>query len=53
LGCWGPVEGANPTSEFYLLKEKGFSTEYIKKVMASYSGTTITPFFEQLEKEKS
>jgi sulfhydrogenase subunit delta len=53
LGCWGPVEGANPTSEFYLLKEKGFSPEYIKKIMASYSGTTITSFFDQLEKEKS
>ncbi len=53
LGCWGPVEGANPTSEFYLLKEKGFSTEYIKKIMASYSGTTITSFFDQLKKEKS
>ena len=53
LGCWGPVEGANPTSEFYLLKEKGFDAEYIKKIFANYSGTKITTFFDQLEKEIS
>ncbi|HUU52095.1 MAG TPA: hypothetical protein VMW92_03620 [Candidatus Heimdallarchaeota archaeon] len=53
LGCWGPVEGANLTSEFYLLKEKGFDTEYIKKIMANYSGTKNKTFFDQLEKEIS
>jgi sulfhydrogenase subunit delta len=53
LGCWGPVEGANAASEFYLLKDKGFDTEYIKKIMANYLGTRVATFFDQLEKEQS
>ncbi len=52
VGCWGPVEGANYTSEFYLLLEKGFDLEAIKKRMANYAGTRITGFFDQLNKEK-
>lgn len=52
VGCWGPVKGANLTSEFYLLKDKGFNVEYIKKIMANYSGTKITGFDDQLKKEK-
>lgn len=52
VGCWGPVEGANLTSEFYLLIEKGLDIEYIKKILANYSGTKITGFFDQLKKEK-
>lgn len=52
VGCWGPVEGANLTSEFYLLKDKGFDVEYIKKIMANYSGTKIAGFMDQLKKEK-
>ncbi|MBS3818948.1 hydrogenase [bacterium] len=52
VGCWGPVEGANLTSEYYLLKEKGFDVEYIKKKMANYSGTKIAEFFEKIKEEK-
>jgi sulfhydrogenase subunit delta len=52
VGCWGPLEVANRTSEFYLLKEKGFDTEIIKKKMANYSGTRLQDFFEKLGKEK-
>ena len=51
FGCWGPVEGANLTSEYYLLKEKGFDIESIKKRMANYSGTKLVEFFKQLKKE--
>ena len=53
VGCWGPVEGANYTSEFYLLLEKGFDLEVIKKRMANYAGTRIAEFFDQLKKETS
>ncbi len=51
FGCWGPVEGANFTSEYYLLQEKGFDIESIKKRMANYSGTKLVEFFNQLKKE--
>jgi len=50
-GCWGPAEGANPTSEFYLLQEKGFDMDAIKKRMANYSGTKLQKFFEKFKKE--
>jgi sulfhydrogenase subunit delta len=51
VGCWGPLEVANRTSEFYLLQEKGYDVEEIKKKMANYSGTKISGFFEKLGKE--
>jgi sulfhydrogenase subunit delta len=53
VGCWGPVEGANFTSEFYLLKDKGFDAGYIKKIMANYTGTKLPEIDEQVKKEKS
>jgi len=52
VGCWGPLEVANRTSEFYLLKEKGYDVEEIKKKMANYSGSKLADFFEKLGKEK-
>ncbi len=52
VGCWGPLDVANRTAEFYLLKEKGYDVDEIKKKMANYSGTKIADFFENLEKEK-
>jgi sulfhydrogenase subunit delta len=51
VGCWGPVEGANYTSEYNLLIEKGFDVELIKKRMANYSGASFAKFINQLKKE--
>lgn len=50
-GCWGPVEGANLRSEYYLLQEFGLDIEAIQQRMANYSGTKFSEFFEQLRKE--
>ncbi|MBE0460527.1 MAG: hydrogenase [Candidatus Aminicenantes bacterium] len=50
VGCWGPVEGGNWISEYYLLKEKGFDDELIKNKMANFSGTKIAEVSEQLRK---
>ena len=52
IGCWGPLDVANRTSEFYLLKEKGFDVEQIKKKMSNFSGTKLAGFFKTVEKEK-
>jgi sulfhydrogenase subunit delta len=52
VGCWGPLDVANRTAEFYLLEEKGYDVEEIKKKMANYSGTKLMEFFKELEKEK-
>lgn len=52
LGCWGPLDVANRTSEFYLLQEKGYSIDQIQKKMANFSGTKLVEFFENVRKEK-
>lgn len=51
VGCWGPVEGANYTSEFRLLLEKGFDVDLIKKRMTNYSGAGFAQFIDQLNRE--
>jgi len=51
FGCWGPVEGANYTSEYYLLQEKGFDIKSIKKRMANYSGTKMVDLLKEIKKE--
>ncbi len=52
VGCWGPVEEANLTSEFQLLREKGFDYDFFKKKMANFSGTGIAGFLGELKGEK-
>ena len=52
VGCWGPVEEANLTSEFHLLREKGFDYDFIKKKMANFSGTGIADFLGKLKGEE-
>lgn len=52
VGCWGPVEGANLTSEFQLLREYGFDHDFIRKKMANFSGTGIADFLAKIEGEK-
>jgi len=52
VGCWGPVEEANLTSEFHLLREKGFDYDFIKKKMADFSGTGMADFLGELKGEK-
>jgi sulfhydrogenase subunit delta len=52
VGCWGPVEEANLTSEFQLLREKGFDYDFIKKKMANFSGTGMAGFLGELKGEK-
>jgi hypothetical protein len=46
------VEEANLTSEFHLLREKGFDHDYIKKKMANFSGTGIADFLGKLKGEQ-
>ncbi len=50
VGCWGPVQGGNWTSEFYLLQDKGFSREFIKKKMANFAGTKLAEFWKQFDR---
>jgi len=49
VGCWGPSEEGNRTSEFSLLLEKGFDPQLIKQKMANFSGTRISEFLATLK----
>jgi sulfhydrogenase subunit delta len=53
VGCWGPVEGANFSSEFELLKEMGFDPEFIKKKLANFFGKKYREFIPSLTKERT
>jgi len=52
VGCWGPVEEANLSSEFQLLLDKGFGYDFIRKKMANFSGRGIADFLGKLKGEK-
>jgi sulfhydrogenase subunit delta len=52
VGCWGPIPGANLTSEYHLLKEKGFDDDFIRKKMGNFSGTGIADFLGKIKGEK-
>jgi len=38
IGCWGPIDQANLTSEAYLLLDKGFPVDEILKRLSIFSG---------------
>ncbi len=52
VGCWGPLAEANLTSEYQLLKEKGFTDDFIKKKMSNFSGTGIADFLGKIKGDK-
>ncbi|MDH5468499.1 MAG: NADH:ubiquinone oxidoreductase, partial [Candidatus Aminicenantes bacterium] len=52
VGCWGPLAEANLTSEYHLLKEKGFDDDFLKKKMGNFSGTGIADFLGKIKGEK-
>ena len=52
IGCWGPVNGANFKTEYHLLKEKGYHSEFIKRKLENFSGAKIGKFFDSMGKEK-
>jgi len=49
VGCWGPAEEANRTSEYKLLLEKSYNPALVKSKMANFSGTRIAEFFAQFK----
>ncbi len=52
VGCWGPIEEANISSEFKLLKEKGFSPEEIERKLRMFGGKAMVERFRKIWEEK-
>jgi sulfhydrogenase subunit delta len=50
IGCFGPADEANLTSEFNLLKEKGFSIDDVRRRLLTFGGPAMAKRFEELLK---
>ena len=48
VGCWGPTETLNITSEYKLLKEKGYSSDEILNKFRKFGGTAILKHIKKL-----
>jgi sulfhydrogenase subunit delta len=49
VGCWGPATEPNRDAVYTLLRQKGFSAEFIIKRMATFSGSKIDEFAAKLK----
>lgn len=52
VGCWGPTDDLNVTSEYKLLKEKGYRPEDILNKMRKFGGAKVAEFVKELEKKE-
>ncbi len=52
VGCWGPTDDLNVTSEYELLKEKGYKPEEILQKIKKFGGAKVAQLVMDLEKKK-
>jgi sulfhydrogenase subunit delta len=52
VGCWGPTDDLNVTSEYNLLEEKGYKPEEILQKMRKFGGAKMAQLVKDLEAKK-
>jgi sulfhydrogenase subunit delta len=52
VGCWGPTDDLNVSSEYQLLKEKGYRPEEIIQKMKKFGGAPVAKLVKELESKK-
>ena len=52
VGCWGPTDDLNVSSEYKLLKEKGYSPDEIIKKIRKFGGASVAQLVKDLEKKE-
>jgi len=52
VGCWGPTNDLNVSSEYKLLKEKGYDPDEILKKIRKFGGANVAKLLKDLEKGK-
>lgn len=52
VGCWGPTDDLNVTSEYNLLKEKGYRPEEIIQKMRKFGGAGVAKLLKDIEAKK-
>jgi len=49
VGCWGPTDDLNVSSEYNLLKEKGYHPDDIVRKMRKFGGVGVAALVKELE----
>jgi len=52
VGCWGPTDDLNVSSEYELLKEKGYRPEDIIQKIKKFGGAAVAKLVKDLESKK-
>lgn len=52
VGCWGPTDDLNVSSEYNLLKEKGYNPDEILRKIRKFGGAGVVKLVKDLEKAK-
>jgi sulfhydrogenase subunit delta len=52
VGCWGPTDDLNVSSEYQLLKEKGYDPDEIIKKIKKFGGARVAQLVKDLENKK-
>lgn len=52
VGCWGPTDDLNVSSEYQLLKEKGYDPDDIIRKIRKFGGARVAQLVKDLEKKK-
>jgi sulfhydrogenase subunit delta len=52
VGCWGPTDDLNVSSEYQLLKEKGYKPEEIIQKIKKFGGAAVAKLVKDLESKK-
>jgi coenzyme F420-reducing hydrogenase gamma subunit len=52
VGCWGPTDDLNVSSEYNLLKEKGYDPDEIIKKIRKFGGARVAQLVKDLETKK-
>ena len=52
VGCWGPTDDLNVSSEYQLLKEKGYDPDEITKKIKKFGGARVAQLVKDLENKK-
>ena len=53
VGCWGPTDDLNVSSEYKLLKEKGYDPDEVLRKMRKFGGAKVAQLVKDLEKKEA
>jgi len=52
VGCWGPTDDINVSSEYQLLKEKGYDPDEVLRKIRKFGGANVAKLLKDIEKKE-